>query len=127
MNTEITDNDGGRSWIFYDGQCSLCRAWAARLQAIPALRTFGFLPLQTPWVRERLRLDDATLLTEMRVLLPDGRVWGGAEAVVEVGWQHGRRNCHKKSPKDTKRKPMPLGHGLHRLHGSEAPDWLHRR
>ncbi len=49
-----------------------------------AARGFRLLPLQTPWVREQLGLSGAELLAEMKLLLPDGKVFGGADAVVEI-------------------------------------------
>lgn len=83
MNTEITDNTNS-GWIFYDGECSLCRTWAGRLRGALQRRGFLLLPLQTPWVRASLRLDNRSPLKEMLVQLPDGRTFGGAEAVVEL-------------------------------------------
>jgi alginate O-acetyltransferase complex protein AlgI len=42
------------------------------------------LPLQTPWVRDRLGLKDSELLAEMRLLKPGGTIFGGADALREI-------------------------------------------
>jgi hypothetical protein len=47
-------------------------------------RHFELMPLQTPWVRTRLGLLDSGLLDEMRLLLPDGKVFGGVDALIEI-------------------------------------------
>jgi len=47
-------------------------------------RGFGFLALQTPWVRALLHLPEEQLLDEMRVLLLDGEMFGGADAIVAL-------------------------------------------
>src|SRR5262245_60303576 len=45
-------------------------------------RGFDFAPLQAPWVRECLGPDVVGTLTEMRVFTLDGRLFGGADAVL---------------------------------------------
>lgn len=84
MNTEITDTKESNGWVLYDAECGFCTAWAARARRLLATRRLGLLPLQTPWVRERLALTDLELLAEMRLLKPDGRVFGGADALLEI-------------------------------------------
>ncbi len=89
MNTEITDkkakDPGG--WIFYDDECPLCLRWAGRVKRLLNHRTFNLVPLQTPWAKERLDLAESGQLTEMRILLADGRTFGGADAVMEIARQ----------------------------------------
>ena len=86
MTTAITDDkvNDRDGWVFYDGECALCRSWARRSARLLARRGFSLAPLQAPWVRERLRLDAGAPLTKMRLLLTDGRNFGGADAVVEI-------------------------------------------
>jgi predicted DCC family thiol-disulfide oxidoreductase YuxK len=85
MNTENTDSIVGTAgWLFYDGQCPLCRAAARRFGRILARRGFGLRPLQSPGAAQRLGLDERDLIREMRLLLADGRNLGGADAVVEI-------------------------------------------
>ena len=47
-------------------------------------RGFSSLALQTPWVRALLHLPEEELLSEMRVLLLDGEMFGGADAIVAL-------------------------------------------
>lgn len=84
MNTEITEYKI-RGWVLYDGECRLCTDMARRFHHLLAGRHLELLPLQTPWVKARLGLPDDKLLAEMRLLRPDGRYFGGADAVLEVG------------------------------------------
>jgi len=57
---------------------------ARRFQHLLAERHFELLPLQTAWVKARLHLPEAQLLSEMRLLRPDGKFFGGADAVLEI-------------------------------------------
>jgi predicted DCC family thiol-disulfide oxidoreductase YuxK len=84
VNTEITDTDEFRGWVLYDAECRLCTGMVGRLRGLLAARHLAVLPLQTPWVRERLALPEPELLAEMRLLKPDGTVFGGADAFLEV-------------------------------------------
>ena len=47
-------------------------------------RGFGFAALQDPRVQALLNLPDAQLLREMRVATSEGKIYGGAEAVVHL-------------------------------------------
>ncbi len=82
MHTEITETN--KSWVLYDGDCPLCTGAVRRFG--PLLRTRGFepQPLQAPWVNEQLGLSSEQLLTEMRLLLPDGHLYGGADAFLQI-------------------------------------------
>src|SRR6266436_1060939 len=71
-------------WVLYDGECGLCTGWARRFGAVLNRRRFELAPLQTPWVRERLGLVPGVVLTEMRLLLSDGSIYGGADAIIEI-------------------------------------------
>jgi predicted DCC family thiol-disulfide oxidoreductase YuxK len=84
VNTEITDKKKFEGWVLYDADCRDCVRWVRRFHSALTRRRFELLPLQTPWVRARLGLTDSKLLTEMRLLEPDGTVFGGADAVREI-------------------------------------------
>jgi predicted DCC family thiol-disulfide oxidoreductase YuxK len=88
VSTEITDRRSKQArtggWILFDGECALCRRSVEFWRDTFERRGFEFEALQTAWVRETLGLGDAELLREMRVKLRDGRVFGGAEAIVEL-------------------------------------------
>src|SRR5262245_25575235 len=71
-------------WVLYDAGCLWCATLAKRSRALLARRRFVLVPLQTPWIASRLGLPPEQLLTEMRLLLPDGRVFGGADALLEL-------------------------------------------
>jgi alginate O-acetyltransferase complex protein AlgI len=84
VNTEITEYVKHKGWVLYDGDCRFCVRLACRFRPWLVGRHFELIPLQTPWVRTRLGLPDSDLLAEMRLLLPDGRVFGGADALLEI-------------------------------------------
>jgi predicted DCC family thiol-disulfide oxidoreductase YuxK len=78
-------------WVLYDASCSFCLDLLARTRS--TLESGGFQPepLQSPWVRERLDLPEDRLLEEMRVLTVEGRVLGGADALVYLATELDRR------------------------------------
>ncbi len=82
VNAEITETNCG--WILYDGECAFCRAGVARCYRMLRRRGFKFAALQAPWVAPRFGLPLAGLLVEMRLALPDGRILGGADALMEL-------------------------------------------
>lgn len=77
MDAERQEPDAG--WVLYDEACGFCRTWVRRFEATLRRRGFAIAPLQAGWVRERLALDDADLLVDIRLLLPDGRQIAGAD------------------------------------------------
>lgn len=84
MNTEITDLKEVKGWVLYDADCRFCATLAKRFRALLAARYFELLPLQTPWVRQKLDLANHELLVEMRLLKPDGTTLGGVDALLEI-------------------------------------------
>lgn len=80
--TDSNAKQPAAGWVCYDGNCALCLRWLRRVERPLLRRDFDFVPLQTAWVREKLNLSETELLTEMRLLLPDCRVIGGADAAV---------------------------------------------
>jgi predicted DCC family thiol-disulfide oxidoreductase YuxK len=84
--SEMTDAKGrrARGWVFFDGDCRFCTAWARRFRGVLDARGYGLAPLQSPRVRALLNLPEAELLREMRVLTAEGALLGGAEAVVHL-------------------------------------------
>jgi predicted DCC family thiol-disulfide oxidoreductase YuxK len=83
----LQTNHSFRGWILYDGACRSCAASARRFHRIFRRRGFLFFPLQTSRVMHRLDLEPCAPLKEMRVLTPDGRDIGGADAVVFLALQ----------------------------------------
>jgi len=63
-------------------ECALCVRRARRFQALLERHGFVLVPLQSTAVRAALRVPESELLAEMRVITSDGRVFGGADALV---------------------------------------------
>ena len=91
--SEITDAKGSRAargWVFFDRDCRICSALARRFRCTLESRGFGLAALQDPRVRALLSLPPVELLREMHVATADGRIIGGAAAIVylarEIWW-----------------------------------------
>jgi predicted DCC family thiol-disulfide oxidoreductase YuxK len=71
-----------RGIVCYDGECPLCLGLINRWGR--ALRRAGFrlARLQTDWVQRRLGLTGVP--DEMKLIVSDGRVLGGADAVLAI-------------------------------------------
>jgi predicted DCC family thiol-disulfide oxidoreductase YuxK len=82
VNTEITDNE--KAAVFYDAECAICTASARRMERLLHARNIELQPLQAPWVGERLGRTPEQLRAEMHLLLPDGRIFAGADAFVQL-------------------------------------------
>ena len=72
--------------LIYDGECASCRAsalWVMRLALTGG--ALEILPWRSAPCRERFpQVSDAMCATAMRLVLPDGRVLAGADAVPEL-------------------------------------------
>jgi predicted DCC family thiol-disulfide oxidoreductase YuxK len=92
LASEFTDGKGrhARGWLFFDSECAFCTRIARWVAPILARRGIGVAPLQDPRVGALLGLSHEELLREMRVLLADGKQYGGADAAValarEIWW-----------------------------------------
>jgi predicted DCC family thiol-disulfide oxidoreductase YuxK len=82
-----------RAVLIYDGECAMCRASALWLMRRALSREqLEILPCRSGPRRERYPgITDAACMTAMQVVLPDGRVLSGADAVPELlrrvrGW-----------------------------------------
>jgi predicted DCC family thiol-disulfide oxidoreductase YuxK len=76
VNTEITDINARTGLIFYDGECALCAGWARRFER--ELRAAGFGLATLP------NRQAGAAVAEMVVLTPEGRRFGGADAIVQI-------------------------------------------
>jgi len=86
----MTDAKGRRAragWVFFDGQCAFCIAWARRFGPLLEPLGFALAPLQDARVQALLGLPPEQLLLEMRVLTADGRQYGGADAFLYLAQQ----------------------------------------
>ena len=72
--------------LIYDAECPMCRAsamWLMRLAL--SQRTLEILPCRSPERGARYpSISEAACLTAMQLVLPDGRVLAGADAVPEL-------------------------------------------
>jgi predicted DCC family thiol-disulfide oxidoreductase YuxK len=68
---------------YYDGDCRLCIALVHRFKGVLAKRNITVMPLQTIGAA-LLGVPEDRLLSEMWLRLRDGRVFGGADAVVQI-------------------------------------------
>jgi predicted DCC family thiol-disulfide oxidoreductase YuxK len=79
-------------WILYDDSCGICRRWVPFWENILRKRGFAIAPLQADWVKEKLPLDDAARLQDLRLLLADGKLISGAEtyryAMKRIWWAY---------------------------------------
>ena len=83
-------NQQPRGWILYDDSCGFCRRWVPFWESQLKRRGFSIAPLQANWVRERLRLSEADLVQDLRLLLADGSQIAGADvyryAMQRIWW-----------------------------------------
>jgi len=92
LASEFTDGKGrhARGWLFFDAECGFCARIARWLAPILQRRGLGVAPLQDARVGALLGLPPTELMREMRVLLSNGRQYGGADAGValagEIWW-----------------------------------------
>jgi predicted DCC family thiol-disulfide oxidoreductase YuxK len=76
--------EAARGWVLYDGECSRCTGAARRFQNLLHLHGFELATLQSPWVCRRLGTNAEEPFAEMKLLAVDGRVYGGADALVQI-------------------------------------------
>lgn len=92
LMSEFTDGKGrhARGWFFFDADCAFCTRIARWLAPILARRGMAVAPLQDSRVGALLGMSREELLREMRLILSDGRQFGGADVAValarEVWW-----------------------------------------
>ena len=91
--TDVIQTRSGPATLIYDAECSMCRAsamWLMR-RALSGGQ-LEILPCRSSVRRERFpQVQEALCMTAMQLVLPDGRVLGGADAVPELlrrirGW-----------------------------------------
>jgi predicted DCC family thiol-disulfide oxidoreductase YuxK len=90
LYSEITDTKGkraARGWVCFDRDCSVCTSLARRFRRPLESRGFGLAALQDPRVQALLNLPPAESLREMRVATVEGKIYGGAAAIVYLSRQ----------------------------------------
>jgi predicted DCC family thiol-disulfide oxidoreductase YuxK len=84
LQPHTADNDRSFAEVFYDGDCQFCVNTARRFERVLERNRFKLVALQTPETCARLGILDHQLTEEMRLRLPDGTVFGGADAIAQV-------------------------------------------
>lgn len=87
MNANTVDRRPVRGWVLYDGRCGFCSAGARRMAGLLRRLDFRTVPLQTPWVVEKLGTPPNVTPMEMAVLTCEGRVLQGVDAYLHVAEQ----------------------------------------
>ncbi len=83
MKTETTEQkDGCRGEVFYDAECPFCRRGVKSFGPFFTRRGFRWLPMQTPGTTARLKVTEAELRREMKLLRADGKLLGGIDAWI---------------------------------------------
>lgn len=72
------------TWVLYDGDCGVCRAFVRFWEPTLAKHGFKIAPLQAPWVAERFRLPKQELLRDIRMIAADGRFFAGADVYLQA-------------------------------------------
>jgi predicted DCC family thiol-disulfide oxidoreductase YuxK len=74
--------------LIYDGDCSTCRAsalWLMRRAIAGGATELEIIPCRSPVRRERFPgVPEDACMAAMQLVLPDGRVLAGADAVPEI-------------------------------------------
>jgi predicted DCC family thiol-disulfide oxidoreductase YuxK len=92
LTSEFTDSKGrhARGWLFFDADCAFCVKIVRWLAPALQKRGFALAALQDLRVGPLLGMSPSELLLEMRLLLSDGKQFGGADAAValsrEIWW-----------------------------------------
>ncbi len=85
MNTDLTNALRRKSTLVYDGDCSFCRRWVARIARRDPGGTFEFVARQTDGLTKRFpKLAEGDFDTGMRLITPDGAIHVGADAAYQV-------------------------------------------
>lgn len=78
----------GPAVLIYDGECAVCRRsalWLMRRALAGGARDLEILPCRSEVTRRRFpAVTEEACLTAMQLVLPDGRVLSGADAVPEI-------------------------------------------
>src|SRR5206468_9186996 len=91
LTSAVTPSGRAVGWVLYDRECRLCVGAVHRFERILQRHRFEVVALQTDWARQRLGLPAGSRPVEMALLTSDGRVRGGADALLEkIGRAHVR-------------------------------------
>ena len=84
MITEVTDIKNVAGCVLFDAECLFCTRLATCIAPLLHRHGFELAPLQTPWVMKLLGRGRGNAWTEMLLLTPEGAIYGGADALLEL-------------------------------------------
>lgn len=70
--------------LIYDGECDICQQAVARLRRWDREHALRFVPFQDGAAVTAFGIELPALAAAMHLILPDGRVFAGADAVPEL-------------------------------------------
>ena len=71
--------------LVYDGRCSFCRGWVARIARRDPSGTFELVPRQAEGLTKRFpKLAEGDFNTGMRLITPDDAIHVGADAAYQI-------------------------------------------
>src|SRR6266540_125221 len=82
-STPLADNPKHPTLI-YDGECGICQQAVALLRRWDREHVLHYIPFQDAVAVARFRIALPALAAAMHLILPDGRVYPGADAVPEL-------------------------------------------
>ena len=87
LTSELMDGKGGhaRGWLFFDAECRFCTRFARWIAPSLRQRGLGLAPMQDARVSALLGMTQTELLREMRLVLSDGRRFGGGVVWMGLG------------------------------------------
>ncbi|MDB6028191.1 MAG: thiol-disulfide oxidoreductase [Verrucomicrobiales bacterium] len=75
-------NNQSEAWLFYDGDCPVCRRAVEKIRPALSRNHFQFAPQQSEFGQRTLGLKPGEVLSEMKVLTPDGQLLNGTESIL---------------------------------------------
>ncbi len=72
------------AWLFYDGDCPVCRRWVSRVRRPLSKHHFMFAAQQSELAQEKLNLKPGEIFSEMKVITVEGLTLGGIDAVDHI-------------------------------------------
>lgn len=79
-STRTPDATQPRGWVLYDGSCGVCRGAVGKWGTYMRRHGFEPRPAQDDWVKDHVPIPLEVLLTDMHLVLADGRAFAGADA-----------------------------------------------
>lgn len=77
--------DARQPTLIYDGECGMCREAVERVRRWDREHRLSYVPFQDESAVARFGIALPALAAAMHLVLPDGRLFAGADAVPELG------------------------------------------